>query len=137
MKAKDFGKYIRKLRNDRELTIRQLELYSGVSNSYLSQLENGKRGTPSPEIIKKLAKGLKIPYNNLLEKAGYLDEPESDEYDPLAEIQKITDDLGIEDLAFYDIEKWKNFTPEDVEEIRNHFEYIAHRAKLRKKNDGG
>ncbi|WP_346206781.1 helix-turn-helix transcriptional regulator [Caldifermentibacillus hisashii] len=74
MKAEEFGKYIKELRAKRELTIRQLEIYSGVSNSYLSQLENGKRGIPSPEILKKLSKGLKVPYDELMIKAGYLEE---------------------------------------------------------------
>src|SRR5690625_6332211 len=81
MEAKKFGSYIRKLRNDRELTIRQLELYSGVSNSYLSQLENGKRGIPSPEIIRKLSKGLKVDYNDLMIKAGYVEEEGNEEVD--------------------------------------------------------
>ena len=74
MEANEFGSFIRKLRKEREMTIRQLELYSGVSNSYLSQLENGKRGIPSPDIIKKISKGLKVDYNDLMIKAGYMEE---------------------------------------------------------------
>ncbi|GEN30278.1 hypothetical protein CQU01_05160 [Cerasibacillus quisquiliarum] len=61
------------------MTIRQLELYSGVSNSYLSQMENGKRGIPSPEIIKKLSNGLNVDYNELMKRAGYLEETESEQ----------------------------------------------------------
>ncbi|MBB5144829.1 transcriptional regulator with XRE-family HTH domain [Cerasibacillus quisquiliarum] len=79
MEAKDFGLYIRKLRKERNMTIRQLELYSGVSNSYLSQMENGKRGIPSPEIIKKLSNGLNVDYNELMKRAGYLEETESEQ----------------------------------------------------------
>lgn len=78
MKAKEFGSYIRQLRNNKKMTIRQLELYSGVSNSYLSQLENGKRGIPSPDIIKKLSEGLKVSYTEMMIKAGYIDaDPEN------------------------------------------------------------
>lgn len=72
MKAEEFGEYIRNRRNEVKMTIRQLELYTGVSNSYLSQLENGKRGIPSPDILRKLSKGLNTPYEVLMEKAGYL-----------------------------------------------------------------
>lgn len=61
------------------MTIRQLELYSGVSNSYLSQMENGKRGIPSPEIIKKLSNGLKVDYNDLMKQAGYLEKTENEQ----------------------------------------------------------
>src|SRR5690625_4813474 len=95
MEAKKFGSYIRKLRNDRELTIRQLELYSGVSNSYLSQLENGKRGIPSPEIIKKLSKGLKIDYNLLMIKAGYMEEASSNNDEDDTEFQNFMDEVRV------------------------------------------
>ncbi|OCT12531.1 hypothetical protein A8709_32435 [Paenibacillus pectinilyticus] len=72
MESKDFGEYIRKLRNDRKLTIRQLELYSQVSNAYISQLESGKRGVPSPEILKKLAKPLGVEHEELMIAAGHI-----------------------------------------------------------------
>ncbi len=55
------------------MTIRQLELYSGVSHSYLSQLENGKKDIPSANVINKISKGLKIPSALLMQKAGYID----------------------------------------------------------------
>lgn len=122
MKANEFGKYIRELRNNRELTIRQLELYSGVSNSYLSQLENGKRGIPSPDILKKLSKGLKHPYNDLLEKAGYIDEvDETSERD--AVIHKIATEFPDADLMFHDL---ANMTAEDLEEI---YEFIKFKSR--------
>jgi len=70
---KEFGEYIRNLRNERGLKIRQVELYSGVSNSYLSLLENGKRDIPSPDILKKLARVYKVSYADLMKKAGYID----------------------------------------------------------------
>ena len=72
MNAENFGKYIKRLRNNRNLTLRQLEIKSGVSNSYLSQLENGKRGIPSPDILKKLSLPLGVPYQELMAAAGYL-----------------------------------------------------------------
>lgn len=78
MKAKEFGEYIRGLRKSKKITIRQIELYEGVSNSYLSLLENGKRGIPSPDILKKLSKALDVNYEQLMEKAGYLDHVLSD-----------------------------------------------------------
>ncbi|WP_084413464.1 helix-turn-helix domain-containing protein [Desulfovirgula thermocuniculi] len=74
MKAAEFGRYLQHLRKKRGLTIRQVELASGVSNSYLSQIENGKRGIPSPEILKKLAPVLHVSYKELMVKAGYLDD---------------------------------------------------------------
>ena len=59
-----------------------------------------------------------------------------DEYfNPLKKIKKIIKKLGLEGLFFQDIEAWKNFTPEDVEELRKHFEWVAHKAKERNNKD--
>ena len=73
MDALEFGKYLKSLREAKKMTIRQLELYSGVSNAYLSHIENGKRGIPSPEILRKLSKPLDVPYEELMARAGYID----------------------------------------------------------------
>lgn len=67
-----FGIHLKELRNEAGLTIRQLEEKSGVSNAYLSQLENGKRSLPSPEILKKIHEPLNVSYEELMEKAGYV-----------------------------------------------------------------
>ncbi|MEC1716662.1 helix-turn-helix domain-containing protein [Schinkia azotoformans] len=70
-----------------------------------------------------------------VEKSHYLPNQEKD-YNPLEEINKIIKNLGLEEGAsgFFDIEKWKQFGPEDVEEIRRHFEWVAHKAKEKKYN---
>lgn len=72
-KLKEFGKYLKSIRTGKNLSLRKLEELSGVSNAYISQLENGKRGTPSPDILKKISGPLEIEYSHLMEKAGYLD----------------------------------------------------------------
>ncbi|WP_054704849.1 helix-turn-helix transcriptional regulator [Bacillus sp. JCM 19041] len=77
MNAEEFGLYIKELRKSKKMTIRQVELYSGVSNSYLSQLENGKKGIPSPKVLKKLSKAMKVSYEMLMQKAEYIETDES------------------------------------------------------------
>lgn len=67
-----FGKYLKELREKNKLTLRQVEIQSGVSDSYLSQVETGQRGVPKPDIIKKLAPVYKTAYEELLVAAGYL-----------------------------------------------------------------
>ncbi len=74
MQAREFGEFLRALRKEKGLTIRQIETYTGVSNSYLSLVENGKRGIPSPDILKQLAPALKVTYEFLMEKAGYIEQ---------------------------------------------------------------
>lgn len=68
----EYGKLQRKLRKEQKLSIRSLSELSGVSHSYLSQVENGERPTPSPEIINKIATALKYDYFVLMRAAGYL-----------------------------------------------------------------
>jgi transcriptional regulator with XRE-family HTH domain len=43
-----------------------------VSNAYLSQLEKGKIRKPSPNVLHALARVYSVPYEALMEKAGYL-----------------------------------------------------------------
>lgn len=49
-----FGKMLRRLRNDRGWTLRDLEKKAGVKYAYLSQVEAGL-AKPSEELAKKLA----------------------------------------------------------------------------------
>lgn len=65
-----FGEKLRRLRLDKGLTMRELERLSGISQAYISQIENDKRNTPSPDILKKLSEPLGIPFTVLLEAAG-------------------------------------------------------------------
>lgn len=45
---------------------------SGVSAMYISQIERGRRVTPTPKILAKLAEGLNEPYEELMKVAGYM-----------------------------------------------------------------
>jgi transcriptional regulator with XRE-family HTH domain len=64
---------LRDLRKLKGFTIRELADRSGVSAAYISQLENGNRGVPSPEVLMKLSEGLNVSYSSLMELAGYLE----------------------------------------------------------------
>jgi transcriptional regulator with XRE-family HTH domain len=68
------GGLLADLRTARGLTLRQVEEATGhaVSNAYLSQLEKGKVQKPSPNVLHSLARVYAVPYESLMEKAGYL-----------------------------------------------------------------
>jgi HTH-type transcriptional regulator, competence development regulator len=53
------------------LTLRAVETKTGISNAYLSQLENGRIKEPSPTVLHKLSELYRIPYNSLMAAAGY------------------------------------------------------------------
>ncbi len=71
-----FSEYLKSLREKQRMSLRDAERESGVSNAYIAQIERGDRPAPSPEILRKLAIAYKVTVRELLEKAGYLDEPE-------------------------------------------------------------
>jgi len=76
MDEPSFSEYLKSLREKQRMSLRDAERESGVSNAYIAQIERGDRPAPSPEILRKLAIAYKVTVRELLEKAGYLDEPE-------------------------------------------------------------
>ena len=78
-----FGQYLTGLRQRRNLSQRQLGRLAGVSAAYISEVERGVRGVPSPKILEKLARPLRVEYNELMRQAGYLKtEQESSTFAP-------------------------------------------------------
>ena len=70
MTEKQFGKFIRESRKQKGLTTSELAKTTGISQSYISQIETGNRGIPTEEILLKFAKGLDIDYSEVINKAG-------------------------------------------------------------------
>jgi len=63
--------YLKKTRKEKGLTLRAVQQATGVSNPYLSQLENGKIRKPSPSILHKLADCYDVSYELLLQLSGH------------------------------------------------------------------
>src|ERR1051325_434136 len=53
------------------LSLREVEKRTGISNAYLSQLENGRTTNPSPHVLAKLSRAYAISYTDLMLAAGY------------------------------------------------------------------
>jgi len=68
------GAVLADLRTAKGFSLREVEEATdkAVSNAYLSQLENGKNKKPSPNVLHSLAEVYAVPYEALMEKAGYL-----------------------------------------------------------------
>lgn len=73
MEPTDFGLYLKSLRVKAGLSMGKLAKEAMISQPYISQIESGDRGIPSPEIIKKLASALDADYLKLMEAAGHLE----------------------------------------------------------------
>ena len=70
----DVGNYIKELRNKKSISQRQLAELSGISNAEISRIETGERQKPSPDVLRKLAPHLEVPYESLMQSAGYINE---------------------------------------------------------------
>jgi transcriptional regulator with XRE-family HTH domain len=73
-RSNDLGSLLADLRVAKGLSLRQVEEATdrAVSNAYLSQLEKGKIQRPSPHVLHALAAVYAVPYEALMERAGYL-----------------------------------------------------------------
>lgn len=68
------GQYLASIRNDRGLSQREVEKATNkvVSNAYLSQIETDQIKRPSPNILHALAELYAVPYEDLMERAGFV-----------------------------------------------------------------
>ena len=70
--AQILGDELKKLREARGISLREVENKSGISNGYLTQLENNKIKEPSPNILYKISRVYNVPYSKLMKAAGYI-----------------------------------------------------------------
>jgi len=94
LSVKEIGQYLKQLREVKELTTRDVHILCGVSNSYLSLIENGHRRA-SATVLKKLAPIYNVNYLELYSKSGYVDLEEAEK----KEIEKFKKRLPI--LRYY------------------------------------
>lgn len=56
----NFGEYLKKCREERQLSLRELSKLSNIDHAYIYRLETGQKDDPSPEGIRKLVSALKL-----------------------------------------------------------------------------
>lgn len=67
----NIGAYLKSLRDIKGISLREVERKAGVSNAVLSQIESGQVKQPSPGTLFKLAGIYGVPYEDLMQRAGY------------------------------------------------------------------
>lgn len=72
--GQSLSQYLTNVRTAKRMTLREVEEATDgvVSNAYLSQLEHGRISKPSPNLLHSLAAAYAVPYELLMEKAGYV-----------------------------------------------------------------
>jgi transcriptional regulator with XRE-family HTH domain len=73
---RDIGEFIRDLRRNARISLRELAERAGVSNPYLSQIERGLR-KPSAEVLAQIAGALRVSTPLMYLRAGLLNEKDS------------------------------------------------------------
>jgi len=71
-----FGEFVRAQRKLAQVSQRHLARLSGVSDSYLSQLERGNY-RPSPQVVKSLAQAFGLEPRQLFMMLGFMDDEDT------------------------------------------------------------
>ncbi|EMI10403.1 helix-turn-helix transcriptional regulator [Anoxybacillus gonensis] len=131
-----FGKRLRFLRKRRNLTQKDLADRFNVGESTIGMYERDER-EPSFEFVKQLADFFNVTTDYLLGRTDDPNPPGSDneELGTLARINQLIKEYGIEQMGFFDIEKWKQLSEEEIEEIVKHFEWVVHKAREKNKSN--
>ena len=74
---KSLGSTLKELREIHRFTLRQVEEATGISNAYLSQLENDKIAKPSANVLYKLSNICNVELDTLLAAAGIIEKKSS------------------------------------------------------------
>ncbi|GCD83707.1 hypothetical protein PTHTG4_27710 [Parageobacillus thermoglucosidasius] len=105
-------------------------VYDRSQNQYFQYIKTKKQ--INHEIKNKKEK---VSADYLLGRTDNPNSPENDdiseELNTLAKINQLIKEYGIEQMGFFDIEKWKSLSEEEIEEIIKHFEWVVHKAKER------
>ena len=123
--APTLGEELKKLREARGMKLREVESKSGISNGYITQLENNKIKEPSPNILHKLSVVYEVPYNKLLKAAGYIVPSQNNAGG--ASASKDDDERSFSSYAL----STANLTADEEEALVDYLKYL--RFKKRKK----
>ena len=110
-KNKEISEVLKKLRNSKGYSLRQVEKKTGISNAYLSQLENGKIGKPSPHILYSLSEVYETSYNDLMKLIGYIKKEEGERVK-----EKVMSDVAFSSM--------KDLTSDEKEQVLRFIGYL-------------
>ncbi|WP_223254231.1 helix-turn-helix domain-containing protein [Halobacillus halophilus] len=122
------GNLITKLRKKRNLTQEGLAERVGISRASLSHYEKDRR-EPDYETLRKLADFFEVSTDYLLGRSKAAKKTGNEEYDSIEEINRLLDKYEIDEMSFFDIDKWKSMSPEQIRELESYFQYLVQKSK--------
>ena len=114
-------KYLKKLRNNKNLSLRKVNKLTDISYTHLNMIENGKRNV-TPALLRNLANLYNVDYLDLYEKAGYIE---------LIKNEKLSNTANFR-YANHNGINTEGLDDNDIEEINRFVEFIRNK----KKNEG-
>jgi len=111
---KTLGQVLKESREKSNKTMRDVEEATGISNAYLSQLENDKIKKPSANVLYKLSDAYEVELDVFLVAAGII---EKSKKSTQSELQR---------KAAFMADK---FSKEEEKEVLNFIDYLRHRNK--------
>ncbi len=72
LSKKELGSFLKTLRNNKGLSLREVNRLTDISFTHLNMIENGKRNV-TPSLLRNLANLYNVDYLDLYEKAGYIE----------------------------------------------------------------
>ena len=126
------GKELKRLRQIKGVSLRDVEKETQISNAYLSQLERGDAKNPSSQKLARLARYYQLPYEALMHMAGYLDSNEQESDLTSRMTAKASDSTKPTTLStLQSVLLNANLSEEDEEMVA---EYVAFLSSRKKKN---
>ena len=131
LSKEELGLYLKRCRDIKDLSLREVDKLTGISYTHLNMIENGKRNV-TPALLRTLANLYGLDYLDLYEKAGYIDlvnDEKRNKYkiDELGNPVKEVPLLGIV-KAGYDYlaqENWIGTVDVDASLVKDGSEYFA------------
>lgn len=103
------GEFIKAERKKSQITTTELAEAIGVSQGYISHLENNRKKNPSPDLLQKISHTLGIDHFVLMKKAGYI----------LSTGQRIKEDREAAGLSIEELAKRTGISGEYLEKVEN------------------
>lgn len=109
------GSYLKSLRKSNNLTLKYIEDNLGISNAYLSQLENNKIKSPSIYVLTTLSDVYDTPLAEILEESGIIKKPE-----------KTKEETQLNSRIAFSTEK---MSKEEKEEVLEYLKFLKSKRK--------
>ncbi|WP_129692471.1 helix-turn-helix domain-containing protein [Gottfriedia acidiceleris] len=117
----NIGERIKNLREKKNWSQKELATRVKLHTSVLNRIENNTRPIKDEELL-SFANIFDTTTDFILGRSLSANLPEKNS---LTEIQKLVSANGIENISFFDIEKWKNLSSAEIELVKQHFEMVA------------